>query len=221
MHPILPRVIPFAVFVGLLALNPLLEPLATGLGLHRGWTYAIRVGATAALLAGFWSSYCELRSLRGIGVGDWLLTIAIGAIVFVLWIHLDFGPFLLAGAAGYDPRSPQGAIDWGLATTRLLGAVAVVPAMEELFWRSFLLRWVKNANFLAVVPADAGIKALAVSALLFGLEHHQWAAGVLAGVAYGWLYMRSANLWTPVIAHSITNAALGLWVLSTGSWQLW
>jgi membrane protease YdiL (CAAX protease family) len=46
-------------------------------------------------------------------------------------------------------------------------------------------------------------------------------AGLLAGVAYAWLYRRTGNLWATVIAHAVTNAALGVWVLTTGSWQYW
>ncbi|MDZ7778822.1 MAG: CPBP family glutamic-type intramembrane protease [Gemmatimonadota bacterium] len=38
---------------------------------------------------------------------------------------------------------------------------------------------------------------------------------------YGWLYLRTANLWVPVIAHAVTNAILGGWVLVTGSWTFW
>jgi hypothetical protein len=40
-------------------------------------------------------------------------------------------------------------------------------------------------------------------------------------LAYGWLYLRTGNLWTAVVAHGITNALLGAWVLITGAWQFW
>jgi CAAX prenyl protease-like protein len=55
----------------------------------------------------------------------------------------------------------------------------------------------------------------------FALEHHLWFAGLLAGVAYGWLYIRAGNLWVPVVAHTITNGLLGVWVLHTGHWEFW
>jgi membrane protease YdiL (CAAX protease family) len=35
------------------------------------------------------------------------------------------------------------------------------------------------------------------------------------------LYKRSGNLWVPVLAHAVTNASLGAYVLITGSWGLW
>jgi CAAX prenyl protease-like protein len=112
-------------------------------------------------------------------------------------------------------------MDWPLAVMRLAGAALLVPVMEELFWRSFVMRWIHKPDFLKVVPAEVGIKALAISSVLFALEHHLWFAGLLAGLAYGWLYRRSGNLWVPTLSHAVTNAALGIWVLYTGNWQFW
>lgn len=108
-----------------------------------------------------------------------------------------------------------------LVVTRLFGAVLVVPLMEELFWRSFIMRWLSAPSFLKVDPRAIGAMPLVVSSALFATEHHLWLAGLLAGLAYGWIYMRSANLWVPILAHAITNAALGAWVIRTGSWTLW
>jgi CAAX prenyl protease-like protein len=53
------------------------------------------------------------------------------------------------------------------------------------------------------------------------VEHSLWAAGILAGLAYGWLYMKTNNLWVPILAHAVTNGMLGLWVLHTGQWTFW
>jgi CAAX prenyl protease-like protein len=104
---------------------------------------------------------------------------------------------------------------------RLAGAALVVPVMEELFWRSFVMRWIDRPRFLEVAPGAVTLKALAISSVLFGFEHHQWLAGIVAGLAYGELYRRAGNLWAPVIAHAVTNALLGAWVLGTQSWHLW
>ena len=112
-------------------------------------------------------------------------------------------------------------MNWPLACVRLAGAALVVPVMEELFWRSFVMRWIHQPDFLKVAPAESGLKALAISSVLFALEHHLWFAGLLAGLAYGWLYMRSGNLWVPTLSHAVTNGVLGIWVLHTGSWQFW
>jgi CAAX prenyl protease-like protein len=53
------------------------------------------------------------------------------------------------------------------------------------------------------------------------LAHTLWLAAVMAGLAYALLYVRSGKLWLPVIAHAVTNGALGIWVVATGNWQFW
>ena len=120
-----------------------------------------------------------------------------------------------AAGRGFVPGSPME------AALRLFALAAIVPVMEELFWRSFLMRWIEARDFLAFDPRKTGVRAFALSCALFASEHSLWFAGLLAGVAYAWVYRRSANLWTAILSHAITNAALGTWILATGSWSLW
>jgi CAAX prenyl protease-like protein len=63
--------------------------------------------------------------------------------------------------------------------------------------------------------------AVALTTGLFAVEHSLWVAGLMAGLAYAGLYMTTNNLRAPVLAHAVTNAILGLWILTTGSWHLW
>lgn len=168
--------------------------------------------------------YVELRQLPEDRRWLWLWAPLVGAGVFVLWINLDWGWLNLASEGGfvYDPRDPQsGNIDWTLAAFRLAGFALLVPVMEELFWRSFLMRWIDRHDFLALSPALVNLKAVLVSSLVFGFEHILWFAGILAGLAYAWLYRASNSLWTPVVAHAVSNAMLGWWVLHSGQWQFW
>ena len=120
-----------------------------------------------------------------------------------------------------EPADAAGRIDWTLVAVRIAGAALVVPVMEELFWRSFLLRWLHDRQFLKVYPNQVGFAALAISSVLFGVEHNQWFAGVVAGLGYGLLYMRTGNLWAPILAHAVTNGLLGAWIVGTGAWTYW
>ncbi|MFY8118525.1 MAG: CAAX prenyl protease-related protein, partial [Roseateles sp.] len=97
----------------------------------------------------------------------------------------------------------------------------LVPVMEELFWRSFLMRWIAHPQFERVDPRQAGLRAIVLSTFVFMLAHTLWLAAIVAGLAYAWLYVRSGKLWTAVIAHAVTNGALGLWVIKTGRWEFW
>lgn len=147
---------------------------------------------------------------------DWLLAAAAGLAVFAAWITLDAG-WMRVGEAkhGFVPATP---VD---AALRLVVLAAIVPVMEELFWRSLVMRWIQAREFLAVDPRKTGFAAFALSSALFASEHSLWLAGLLAGAAYAWIYRRSGNLWTAILSHAITNAALGTYVLATGSWQFW
>ena len=58
-------------------------------------------------------------------------------------------------------------------------------------------------------------------AVLFGVEHTQWFAGILAGLGYAWLYIRTGNLWVAILAHAVSNGVLSWWVISQGAWGFW
>lgn len=221
-HPaLLPRVLPFAAFVVLLALEPALARVLSPT-LDPRWLYAVRAAVAAGLLGWFWRDYGELARPAAPDRRHLLAAVAIGLGVLALWRTLD-GGWLVLGApgAGFDPRAADGTLIWPLALARLAGAALVVPLIEELFWRAFVLRWLEDADFSSVAPGRVGGRALILSSIVFGLEHQQWAAGIVAGLAYGWLYRRSGNLWLAVSAHAVTNAGLGLHVLASGAWHYW
>jgi CAAX prenyl protease-like protein len=106
-------------------------------------------------------------------------------------------------------------------TSRLIGAAIIVPVMEELFWRSLVMRWIDDKNFLNFSPGNVSLLALVISSGVFASAHHLWLAGLLAGLVYGALYIRYRNLWVPIVAHAVTNGVLGIWVMCTGHWQYW
>jgi CAAX prenyl protease-like protein len=142
--------------------------------------------------------------------------------VFVLWIQLDAPWMRLAEpSASFVPVDAQGALIWPLIAVRWLGAALLVPVMEELFWRSFLMRWVQSPQFEAVLPQRVGVKAVMLVTFVFMLAHTLWLAAIIAGLAYAWLYIRTGKLWVPVIAHAVTNGVLGVWVVATQSWAFW
>lgn len=212
-----PYVFPFACYMLFLAAGPALAPLLR----DPRWLYAIQICGVMLLLAWHARSYRELIHPPGVVVPEWLLAVAVGVGVFMLWINLALPGLTLGEAKGFDPRQSNGTIIWPLVIVRVLGAAVVVPVMEELFWRSLVMRWIEQREFLAVPPGKVGLRALLLSSLVFGLEHNLWFAGLLAGLAYGWLYRRRGNLWLPIIAHAMTNLLLGIWVVATGSWQFW
>ena len=219
MSPSVVRVLPFALYMVVLALEGALSDYVPEFDVR--WLYPVKAGLVAVALAVLWRYYDELRRW-GLSALNLLLSVAVGVVVLVLWVNLDAGWMLMGDMGeGYDPRTPAGQIDWLLVAFRIAGAALVVPLMEELFWRSFLQRWVQQPDFLALDPAKIGLKALLIASALFATAHLQWFAAVIAGLAYGWLYIRTRNLWAPVVAHAVTNGGLGAYVVLTGSWRFW
>jgi len=60
-----------------------------------------------------------------------------------------------------------------------------------------------------------------LTTFVFTLAHTLWLAAVIAGLAYALLYVRTGKLWVPIIAHAVTNGALGVWVVATARWSFW
>jgi CAAX prenyl protease-like protein len=187
------------------------------LSLSPGVVYPVKTLAAAAALLAFrrvWAR--EIRPCLDLGA------VAAGVVVFVLWIALD--PFYpRVEPDGFDPFSIAGSkvLGWCLTGVRLAGAVLVVPVMEELFWRSFAMRYLISSRFTEVPLGRFTGFSFGVVALAFGIEHHHWLPGIAAGIVYGLVLVRSGNLFTPILAHGVTNLALGIHVLATGKWGFW
>lgn len=219
MSPLLVRTLPFGLYIALLVLEGLLPDWLPGFDVR--WLYPVKAGLVALALMLLWRHYTELRSW-GLSSVHLFLSVGVGVVVLILWINLDASWMLLdAPGEGYNPTDEAGRIDWLLVAFRIAGAALVVPVMEELFWRSFILRWVQQHDFMNLLPARIGLKALLITSALFAVQHLQWLAGLIAGLAYGWLYIRTRTLWAPIIAHAVTNGALGAYVVATGRWSFW
>jgi len=215
------RVLPFVLFMGLLALRGALTG-DNSLGLDARWIYGLSLISVGGLMIWFRREYGELVRQNFPDTREWLLSVAVGLAVFGLWIHLDAPWMQISEAtASFVPINAAGKLDWPLIVVRWCGAALLVPVMEELFWRSFLMRWIENPRFETVSAPSVGLRAVAVSTFIFVLAHTLWLAAAIAGFAYAWLYIRSGKLWTAVIAHAVTNGALGIWVVMTGRWEFW
>jgi CAAX prenyl protease-like protein len=215
------RTVPFAAFMVLLAVRGYLPPEGA-FGVDPRWVYGLTVLVVGGLLAWFWREYGELVPQTLPSLSEAALAAVVGVAVFALWVNLD-APWMRLGeaSAGFVPTDAQGRLMWPLIAVRWVGASLLVPVMEELFWRSFLMRWVQSPQFESVLPQSVGLKAIVLSTFVFMLAHTLWLAAIIAGLAYAWLYVRTGKLWVPVIAHAVTNGVLGAWVVMTGKWAFW
>ena len=131
-------------------------------------------------------------------------------------------PPKVAAGLVFDPTLIQpAALRLLFLAGRVAGAVLVVPLMEELFWRAFLIRWLDHEDFRAVPVGVFSWSAFAITVGLFGAEHNQWLAGLICGALYNWLLYRTRSIAACVLAHAVSNAALAAWVLARGDWKFW
>ena len=96
----------------------------------------------------------------------------------------------------------------------------MIAPVEEVFFRSFLYRWLVSRDFCSVPPSKFDLSAFLWTVLLFTLEHDRPIAAAITGVAYGLLYIRF-GLHSAIAAHVTTNLLLALYVIHNNAWQFW
>jgi CAAX prenyl protease-like protein len=218
-RPTLAYVGPFAVFVVLLILA---DPLASVFG---RWEFPIRVAILAV------SIWYFSRSVLSFRVVSPVLSILLGVVVFVIWIAPD------ALIPGYREHwlfqnaifgrlhssiDPQLLSDPLVLAMRCIRAIVIVPIVEELFWRGWVMRWVISNDFESVAIGTYSARSMWITALLFASEHGPyWEVGLLAGLLYNWWFVRTKSLSDCILAHAVTNGALSLYVILTHKWEYW
>jgi exosortase E/protease (VPEID-CTERM system) len=198
-------------FLAILAAGMLAQAFSSGFET----LYFLRPAAAAVALYGYWPKVAGL---------DWSVSwrgAAIGLVAFAVWAigaHYLTRPMVIP--ASLAAMSPAPRIAW--IAIRTAASVVLVPVAEELAYRGFLLRRLVAADFSAVRFQACGPWALLVSSVAFGLGHGSlWLPGMVTGLLYGGLLIRTGRMGDAVVAHATTNAAVALAVLIGGQWQLW
>ena len=214
-------ILPMAVFLTLLGPGSVLRKPGAGfwLATPEYWIYPTQTVLCGALILWFWRDY-ELGIPRKVWIA-----FAVGLAVFVIWIapqqFFGFGPRL----TGFDPEvfSARSVGYWTTIIFRFLRLVVVVPLVEEIFWRGFLLRYLVNERFTTVAVGTFSWLSFAVVTLTFGFSHSaaDWIAATICGGLYNLVAYRTRSLASCVVAHAVTNSLLGLWVMQTRQWGFW
>ena len=110
---------------------------------------------------------------------------------------------------------------WAWIVMRAAGSCLVLPVVEELAFRGFLLRWLVSPEFERVPPRAWTWSALLLSSLAFGALHGHWVLGTFAGLAFAVVLVRRGRLADAILAHALTNAGITVAVLAFGRWDLW
>jgi len=158
-------------------------------------------------------------------------SVLIGGVVFLVWVAPDLlwpeyrqhwlFQNALTGAVS-SSLAPAWRNSWMVLASRSVRSVILVPIIEELFWRGWLMRWLVNADFRKVPLGAYTPRSFWITALLFASEHGPyWEVGLAAGIAYNWWILRTGKLGDCILAHAVTNGVLSAYVILGGKWEYW
>jgi len=135
--------------------------------------------------------------------------------VWIAWVGGD-GSALPDALARLSPAER-----WTWIAIRVAGSSLVIPLVEELAFRGFLLPWLVSPEFERVSPHKWTWLALILSSLAFGSLHQSWLMGTIAGLAFAAARLHRGQLGDAVLAHALCNAGISAAVLLRGRWGLW
>lgn len=213
-----PYVLPFITLLALLGLSPCLS-------LPAGWGYPVRTLIVLAVLLMFSRSVVALRPSR------WLPSVLLGVAVFAIWIgpdllfpgyreHWLFRNAVVGAAATGVPAGARE--NPAFLFFRIAGSALLIPVVEELFWRAWLMRRLISRDFAKLPLGAYTAQSFWITAALFASEHGSyWEVGLAAGIAYNWWMLRTRSLADCILAHAVTNGCLAVYVVAAGHWEYW
>ena len=220
---LLPYFAPYAAYVGVGALAS---------DLSRPTDYAIRIVVTGLVLRAMWKHYPPLTGPRPV-VGSALVGAGAGLLGVIVWIALVL-PF--QDARSGDP------FDAPAFALRLSAATLLVPFIEELLFRRYILGFVTQwgeahrsgiSGAFSVALDQRSVRRLApgawtgaavvLSSAAFALGHApaQWIAAFAYGLLMAALWIARGDLIAPIVAHAVTNLVLYVFVFFSQNWGLW
>jgi len=202
------------------------------------WVYPLQCVLVGALLW-FYQRHYTLAPWRGLWLATWMgvLGIAIWIVpgaLYEWWSRPGvvapewwewFG--LVERREGFDPTifGSDTAAYSVTVLLRFLRMVVIVPLVEELFWRGFLMRYVQAGNrpFHTVPFGRHSWMAFWITTLAVTLVHHpeDYLAAFIWGALVYCVAVKTKSLGACVWMHAVGNLLLGLHVMNTQMWGYW
>lgn len=202
-------------------LLPIAALLATGLIAKAftasfSWLYPIPVIITFCILYRFRSQY-----LPFINSSISFSSILAGILVFCLWVFLIPYNFEASHAFEVSLTSVPLLISIVWLLLRFIGAVFIVPVVEELAFRGFLQPYIDKSMLGTNLKAYRRIFSLVLTSITFGFLHSEFLAATLAGLIYGFVYLSRNKVMDSIVSHATTNFLLAIYILLFGYWSYW
>jgi CAAX prenyl protease-like protein len=202
------------------------------------WVFPLQTVVCAGVLVWFRRHY-TFRPWRGLG-----LAFVLGVVGIAVWVT----PALLREALvqqgreaawwwkwvglaertkGFDPMIAKGSALWfGLDVgMRFARMVLVVPFVEELMWRGFLMRFLmtEDGQFERVPFGTHRWKVFWIVTVAVMLIHNteDYVGAFVWGALMYLVAVRTKSLGACVFMHAVGNLALGIYVMKTQQWGFW
>jgi uncharacterized protein len=210
--------LPMLVFVALVALTGVLRKIDNYAWLTHAeyWIYPTQTILCGAFLIYFRREYNFGPQLR------FTFAALIGLCVFALWISPQAFFGFPTRTIGFNPEN-FAQLYWPEVILRFARLVVIVPFVEEIFWRGFLLRFLIDEKFNRVPFGSFSWPSFSIVTSGFALSHlpADWPVALIAGALYNVVAYRTKSLSSCILAHALTNLLLGLWIMQTKQWGFW
>lgn len=218
---------PFMSFLVLMAVGNGLFPGKAGVP----WSYALRTFGALAVALAFWRYWPPL------GKAYLPSALIFGLLTAAMWV----GVHKWFAAQGWYPATqilgrdaaPADHYDcfaelgtgwalWLFLIVRLGGASIVVPIVEEIFWRGWVLRVLVDYWKWERIPLGTfTLRSFIFCSLASALEHPMWEVGILCWAVWNLLFYWKKSLLFMMVMHGITNFALYAYVVYARDWVFW
>jgi len=240
--PTAAHVLPLVLFTLLSALPGLFRVENSELPWHvrapEQWVYPLQTLLCAAVLLLFRKHY-TFKPWRGLA-----LAFALGLVGIAAWIapSLLREYFVQKGAEpaswwkwlglaervdGFDPMIAKDSPLWFSVVVffRFARMVLVVPFVEELFWRGFLMRYLlaEDGRFEKIAFGTHTWKVFWIVTVAVMLIHNteDYLGAFVWGSLMYFVAVRTKSLGACVLMHAVGNLALGIYVMTTRQWGFW
>lgn len=203
--------LPFILFLFITLVSQIFLEKADGT-FHFNYLYPIKAIVGAAALTYFWKIY-DFKIPQ-----KWGEAIIGGFVIAVLWI------LLVPADPAYNQKFTEGLQTMSTAVMllwfvfRFLGAWIVVPLIEEMIFRGYLLARFSQQPLGNDDKLVFSWIAFVVSTALFAFIHFSIIAGLVAGAIFAIIRYRGKSLSEPVIAHAVANVLVSAWAVTSGQW---
>ncbi len=114
---------------------------------------------------------------------------------------------------------------WATVLARFFRMVIIVPLVEELFWRGFLMRYVQagDRDFRTVPFGQHTWKTFWIVTVAVTLIHNpsDYLGAFVWGSLMYFVAVKTKSLGACVFMHAVGNLLLGLYVVQTKQWGFW